>query len=147
MNSSTETIQYASVPHGFACLVPIPGDVDLKGQVSENTVYICVDVSGSMSGSPLQQAKAATLSLIKELRQCRIEDIVVVFWDDRVSPYPVKGLSDEIITGHFNSVRARGGTSFTTCLTWVQGHIAVNSSPKTNTVLFLTDGQDHRFSG
>lgn len=134
----------------YGCLIPLPNDISAAtgnghtGQ-SENTVFLCLDISGSMSGTPLNQAKVATLSLIERLRATGIEDIVVVFWDDRVLPYKVSGLTMEKIKDDFGKIRARGGTSFTNCLEWVGDQVVAGTAQKTNTVLFLTDGQDASF--
>ena len=150
----TQTAQYVALPGGqhedsYACLLPLPKDMDSKEITSgqDIMVFLCVDISGSMSGTPLQQAKIATLSLIKRLRESNIENIIVVFWDDRVQPYEILGVSQTAIEERFSNIRARGGTSFGTCLEWVRKRIPVGQG--TNNVLFLTDGQDGsgRFRG
>lgn len=97
---------------------PLPADVPARFkqppediQVAEHvTVYLALDVSGSMAGQPLNEARQAALSFMAEvdLSQCSIG---VMEWSDRVQTLAAASQNARQITAALNNLKVgRTGT-------------------------------------
>lgn len=124
------SVQLALPPAGDA---PAPSAKD---------VTLVIDHSGSMSGQPLEQAKAAAAAVVQRLRpQDRVN---VLLFDDRVEPLYDKPrrLSDAVrgeALAFIARTQAGGGTNIALALTRALAAQERDSQP--DLVLFFTDGQ------
>lgn len=113
-----------------------------QGPVSAKDVTLVIDHSGSMSGQPLEQARAAAAAVVQRLRP---EDRVnVLIFDDRVEPlYPRPQRVSESVRGEALAFIARtqaaGGTNIALALT--RALAAQERDGQPDIVLFFTDGQ------
>ncbi|CAG8466994.1 1034_t:CDS:2 [Ambispora gerdemannii] len=111
-------------------------------------LFICLDISGSMSGEPIKQAKQAILELLEGVFSsgaCTEQDITCFFFDHNCTVVPFAN-DPELrwdnggIQRYFkDKVNIRGGTDFTHVYREIVKHM-----PTVHTdlaVIFFTDGQ------
>ncbi|KAJ1545420.1 hypothetical protein HK096_006423 [Nowakowskiella sp. JEL0078] len=136
---------FVAVADKFVCSLTL-ADVaaDSGSDISGKRIFICLDISGSMSGSPITNAKSAILDLIFNLRALNIKNITVVFWNNFIDAFPTLDLDDDAIKNKFANTKAYGGTSFLNCLKWlITNSASINDVDVTSlSILFFTDGQD-----
>jgi Ca-activated chloride channel family protein len=113
----------------------------VQGEVSAKDVTLVIDRSGSMAGTPLEQACAAAELVVRRLR--RGDRVNVIAFDHGVDPLfqkpePVEGSGDAALQ-FIHRLRAGGGTNIALALrTALQ---AQHQGAAPHLVLFLTDGQ------
>lgn len=117
-----------------------------QGNIQYNFAYI-IDVSGSMGGTPLQEAKSAYVSLTNYLIDQGIADVsqfVVIPFADfayRDGPY---GAEEAIST--INGLFAGGGTNFEAGLQQASDFFSGISTGATNIAYFLSDGYPNNYN-
>ncbi|GBC02143.1 hypothetical protein RclHR1_04480007 [Rhizophagus clarus] len=128
----------------------IPEDVITKwfeGKRRELKLYIILDISGSMAGSGLTQAKASILKLMEGLFESHVlseKDITCFFFQSncevkRFSDDPNLLWSNGEIVRYFNGVNSYGGTNFTPVFESIIKEIKDIDSDLA--IIFFTDGQ------
>jgi Ca2+-binding RTX toxin-like protein len=129
----------------------LDGDADYKINLSSsqqnlqyNFAYI-IDVSGSMDGTPLQEAKDAYESLTNSLINSGIADVSqfkVIPFDDNVKSVSPSGLLDatQAVTAIQNAYGG-GGTNFTPALNTAHQFFSGLPDGGTNIAYFLSDGR------
>lgn len=123
-------------------LLKISGDAPTQADRIPLNLSVVLDRSGSMSGEPLQQAKAAATLLVRQLWP---EDVVsVVAYDDEVETVaePAIGGEQGDVVERIGSIETRGCTNLSGG--WLRGRELVARHRRdgaANRVLLLTDGQ------
>ena len=126
----------------YALLTVLPPELDLLGQqlLPRDVVFI-LDVSGSMSGTSIEQAKA---SLIQSLDRLDPQDRFNIIWfnnrTERLYPRTMPATTDNIhyASRFVDSLQADGGTVMLPALT-----LALSDQPdpsRVRQIIFLTDG-------
>jgi uncharacterized protein YegL len=125
----------------------LDGDADYTLNLSSvqgtqyNFVYI-IDVSGSMDGTPLQEAKAAYISLTNSLIDSGIADIsrfAVISFDN--TAFSTGAINPTQVITQIQSLSAGGGTAFNDALGKAYQFLQALPEGGTNIVYFLSDGQ------
>ncbi|CAB4496420.1 unnamed protein product [Rhizophagus irregularis] len=112
------------------------------------SLFICLDISGSMSGSPIRQAKDAILQIMGGLIERKVlaeKDITCFFFQSfcqeiRFRDHPGMLWANGGIKRYFEDVRSGGGTSFSAAFSSI-----IENLDRINTdlaIIFFTDGQD-----
>ncbi|CAB4441197.1 unnamed protein product [Rhizophagus irregularis] len=112
------------------------------------SLFICLDISGSMSGSPIRQAKDAILQIMGGLIERKVlaeKDITCFFFQSscqevRFSDHPDMLWANGGIKRYFDDVRPGGGTNFSAAFSSI-----IKNLDRINTdlaIIFFTDGQD-----
>lgn len=94
---------------------------ELQGRFS-GIVYLCIDVSGSMSGTPLEKAIAGSLAFVAEAFDAHYE-VGIVLWDHGISEqidHTTKRLEVEAL---LRSARIAGGTDIVSTLEFLDRKI------------------------
>ena len=126
---------------GFFLLLASPDVKAADVPPRAKTVVFVLDRSGSMSGKKIEQARRALVSLLNNLRDDDMFNIVV--YDDRVESYKPElqrySSSTRAEAVRFvENIREGGSTNIDSALTTALGMIQDDSRP--NYVLFFTDG-------
>ncbi|CAG8475296.1 4639_t:CDS:2 [Ambispora leptoticha] len=110
-------------------------------------LFICLDISGSMAGSGIRQAKQAILTLLEGVLTtgaCKEEDVTCFFFNHGCQEVPFADnpnlrWDNGGIKAYFDNIAATGGTNFSAVYESIVKHIA---NVKTDlAVIFFTDGQ------
>ena len=109
----------------------------------EQPLDFCVvlDRSASMGGEPLNQAKAAAILAVRNLRK-HDRFALIIFNQEAHTLFPLQKVTDKAeLTRQIQSIRAGGGTNLTGG--WMLGRDALKqgSSSTTRRLLLLSDGQ------
>ncbi|CAG8573509.1 7226_t:CDS:10 [Diversispora eburnea] len=131
--------------------VKIPQDVITKwfeGKRRKISLFICLDISGSMCGPPLSQAKTAILKLLEELfsREILIEkDVTCMFFDTacdvvRFADDPNMLWKNGAIRSYFDTVNVRGGTQFACVFNSIIDNLKKIGGDSDLAIIFFTDG-------
>lgn len=126
----------------YALLSVLPPDLRSLGQklLPRDVVFI-LDVSGSMGGTSIEQARA---SLIQALGRLKAEDRFNIIWfndrSERLYPHAMPATSHNIqyASAIINNLNASGGTVMLPALA-----LALNEQPdlyRVRQIIFLTDG-------
>ncbi|CAG8699321.1 12779_t:CDS:10, partial [Acaulospora morrowiae] len=113
------------------------------------SLFICLDVSGSMRGS-IEQAKEVILKIMGELLQNGIlveADITCFFYSSscdevKFGDNPNMLWDNGEIKNYFNGVRAGGGTNFESVFKSIIKNLDNVNSNNDLAIIFFTDGQD-----
>lgn len=101
---------------------------------------VVLDRSGSMAGDPLQNAKVACKTVVRNLRET--DEFALVIFDDRAEVViPMQRIADKAAaTSAIHAVRERGSTNLTAG--WMLGRDEVAKTPQDTArrVLLLSDG-------
>ncbi|RHZ82631.1 hypothetical protein Glove_106g44 [Diversispora epigaea] len=140
--------------------VKIPQDVITKwfeGRRRKISLFICLDISGSMCGPPISQAKTAILKLLEELFSREIlteKDVTCMFFDTacdvvRFADDPNMLWKNGAIRSFFDTVDVRGGTQFACVFNSIIDNLKkIGSSGVSGdsdlAIIFFTDGQSSR---
>jgi molecular chaperone DnaK len=126
---------------------PLPADVPARFtqppediQIAEHvTVYMALDVSGSMAGRPLEEAKQAALSFMAEvdLSQCSIG---VMEWSDRVQTLAAASQNAKQVARALNGLRVGRTGSGTSGNPFAAIYKALVQAEGVRYGLVLTDG-------
>lgn len=124
------------------------GDVDFTvslagvGRGLQYNIAYIIDVSGSMSGTRIADAKSAYIQLTNQLIDLGIADVatfaVIPFHSSATSYAP---LTAEQAIARISSLNASGGTSFGPALTAAGNFFSSATTGQTNVAYFLSDGQ------
>lgn len=98
-------------------------------EVTSNNVIFCVDISGSMAGSPLQTINQILKSIYEKT------NIKYPLWCYDTSVY--KSTIDSVLT---NPLKAGGGTAFVCVMSAILDYLQENV--ENINIIFLTDGCD-----
>ena len=97
---------------------------------SESNIICCVDVSGSMSGSPIHNVCQVLRDIYE---RTRIEYPLFTYNKTTDTKKTIKSIEKQ-------DLKADDGTSFSSIFTAIQNHLVANQ--KSTTFIFMTDGQD-----
>jgi Ca-activated chloride channel family protein len=130
---------------GFALISLAPPNTMARGDVTPRDVTLVLDVSGSMSGVKMQQARAAGRQLLGTLRaedRFRLIDFssdVHTFRDEFVGATPENLRAAE---QYLNALEAQGSTNISGALREALGaNRGPEASERMPVVLFITDGE------
>lgn len=103
-------------------------------------IVCCVDISGSMSGSPINNV----CEVLRDIYQRTQKDYRLFTYNTQVDvKRTLKTLSERNETLH-----ASGGTAFACIFTAIRDYLLQNASAKkATTFIFMTDGQDNQPNG
>ncbi|CAF4923138.1 unnamed protein product, partial [Rotaria sp. Silwood2] len=97
---------------------------------SGNNLICCVDISGSMSGSPIRNV----CEVLRDIYQrTQIEYPLFTYNTKADTTKTIKSVEKQYLD-------ANGGTSFSSIFSAIQNHLVTNQ--KSTTFIFMTDGQD-----
>ena len=127
----------------FMLLITPKSDVEESEVIGRDIVFV-IDISGSMSGQPLEQTKWALAYIIERLNDGDRFDVVA--FDDEPQPFfgslkdaTPDNLKDAIT--RVSDLETRGGTNIRGALQSALGELAREGSGRPRAVIFLTDGQ------
>ena len=121
--------------------MPTPAD---GIEASPQDVTLVLDHSGSMSGEPMAQARAAAVAVVERLSAR--DRVNVIAFDDRVdalypTPRPVTTEVRKDAIGYIDRIREAGGTDIGKALEEALVAQTANDSGRPHVILFFTDGQ------
>ena len=107
---------------------------------SDLDIVCCVDVSGSMAGSPIKNV----CEVLRDIYQRTQKDYRLFTYNTQIDVNrTLKTLSERNET-----LEASGGTSFACIFTAIKDYLLQNASAKkATTFIFMTDGQDNAPNG
>lgn len=117
-------------------------NLSTSGVGTQYRVALIIDVSGSMGGSRISEAKAAYVDLINYLKDQGIADVTefaVIPFQSSATLY--EGLSADEAIARINSLNAGGGTSFGPAISRGLEFFDGTSAGLTQIAYFLSDGQ------
>jgi Ca-activated chloride channel family protein len=127
--------------HGFFALLLAPGQLDANHDVIEKNVVFVVDVSGSMEGEKIQQAREALEFCVRRLNE-RDRFNIITF------ATAVDAFQKEMVTASdqnvrralrfISEIRARGGTAINKALL---AALDIEHSNRPQMIIFVTDGE------
>ncbi|GAM22359.1 hypothetical protein SAMD00019534_055340 [Acytostelium subglobosum LB1] len=116
---------YFKTPWGQTYIEAQVEKVDSTG----NNLLLCVDVSGSMGGAPIQSVCAVLRDIYKRTKI----DYPLFCYNTTVTKKSTKDIENvDLVAG--------GGTDFPVVFDAIKTHLIAN--PKSTTFIFMTDGQD-----
>lgn len=122
------------------------GQLEVDTSTLEKTLILAtIDVSGSMDGSPLNQAKMALQSFIDIVYQHDTLQLEIIKYDTSTSVIKIdKNRAQALSKSDVDRIKSGGGTSFGAAFRQIiQTLESYKNSDITNVVvIFLTDGQD-----
>ena len=103
-------------------------------------IICCVDVSGSMAGSPINNV----CEVLRDIYQRTQKDYRLFTYNTQTDvKRTLKTLSEQN-----GNLQASGGTSFACIFTAIKDYLLQNASAKKSTTfIFMTDGQDNEPNG
>jgi Ca-activated chloride channel family protein len=126
---------------GYFLLLASPEVKAAEAKAQPKTVIFVLDRSGSMAGKKIEQARKALKSVLNNLREDDLFNIVV--YDDRVESfmpelerYSIR--SRELAERYVDNIREGGSTNIDSALKTALGMI--HDDARASCVLFLTDG-------
>ncbi|MBP9111411.1 MAG: VWA domain-containing protein [Polyangiaceae bacterium] len=143
-----EVTSYASPGEDAYVRVHLQGPTRTKGgEEKPKDVTIVIDVSGSMSGEPLEQAKIAAKKLVDLLGES--DRVNVIAFDDKVealaaAPFGnAKGTNSKSdARAYIDRLKSRGGTDIAIAIS--KALSSQNHDDRRKIVLFFTDGESDR---
>lgn len=103
-------------------LIQEKGEIDLAAQRERKRIgrvlFLCLDKSGSMSGTPYNALKAGSNLVAKSVFESKeFEHFITLFYDNQATPM----IADtyEEYERKMNATNAGGGTSFYTCFNYI----------------------------
>lgn len=124
-----------------AVKVPLPEDMDWlyerpKGVAGPMSVILAVDISGSMAGKAIQQAKAAAREFMSKI-DLRISEISIVGFESRIHIMCDLSQSEHTISRAIDKLDAKGGTNspLKHCFN------VLRSTKNKPVIVLLTDGE------
>ncbi|CAG8604767.1 17967_t:CDS:2 [Acaulospora morrowiae] len=152
VNNDSKAEYYDIDENSSILSVKIPQDTFTKwieGKVRELSLFVCLDISGSMSGSAIIQAKEAILQLMGELFNRKIlseKDVTCFFFNHacevkRFSEDPNMLWENGKIRSFFDTVKSGGGTDFGCVFSSIIENLEKVMSENL-AIIFFTDGQN-----
>ena len=117
---------------------PVQFRVDESHEVKSAPICFVVDVSGSMGGQPIDDAKNALIQFAKRYMDGNLEVALVSFESEAEIVTPVTTSASEIIEGA-ESLYDRGGTDLTAGIS--EGLKALMDGAGIGNIIMMTDGQ------
>lgn len=126
-------------------LIQEKGEIDVAAQRERRRIgrvlFLCLDKSGSMSGTPYNALKAGSNLVAKSVFESKeFEHFVTLFYDSNARPMVANNYED--YERQMNATTAGGGTCFFTCFDYVSKFCNENQGIRDISVIFFTDGQD-----
>lgn len=130
----------------FNDILALKYDVIVNDYSNENKniskkFIIVLDISGSMNGDAIENAKQSLLKFIKHLHSFNLKDIIFITFNHECNSKNLLGMSIEDIETYINKITAIGGTNFVGVFELLENF--VNSNKYLNlAIIFFTDGFD-----
>lgn len=121
------------------CGVEITDFTVEKVDISAINILLCCDVSGSMSGTPINDLKKAVVEFVQSSPD--IENIALITFSGSVEDVYSFGTSKDTIINAANGIYASGGTNMYNAIIQSLNHFSSKPS-EINYILLLGDGQD-----
>ncbi|EFC35949.1 predicted protein [Naegleria gruberi] len=134
-NNTIETRQY-EIDDSITCL---QFDLISNIQRKEKQIVIALDVSGSMRGQGIDQAKIAISNLFEQVVDT--PDVVLITYDTSAELYDLRKKPAETRQSTLEQIQAGGGTDFT-CVFEAISNLDMFNRQSEVAILFFTDGQD-----
>jgi ankyrin repeat protein len=115
---------------------------DAKFTVSSSKCILVCDVSGSMSGNPINQVKTALLHIMSMCYGSNVKPIVVCFNSTAEILNIDMTMTIEEITKIIKAIYANGGTLFKSAFDKINQILEQNKDNQDINIIFLTDGED-----
>jgi Mg-chelatase subunit ChlD len=112
-------------------------------------VMLVIDVSGSMTGNKIREAREAAIVALDELQTGRDRIGIVEFYDEFNVVYPLTELTDrtrEECRGRVQGLSPRGGTSIGPPTVHALQLFSQTEAEGTKLLLVMTDGEDERLA-
>jgi Ca2+-binding RTX toxin-like protein len=119
-------------------------NLSTSGTGTQYKVALIIDISGSMGGSRISEAKAAYVDLINYLKDqgiAGVTEFAVIPFNSSSTLY--QGLSADDAIARINTLYASGGTSFGPAIQRGRVFFGEQSEGITNIAYFLSDGQGY----
>src|SRR5690606_29297049 len=111
------------------------------GATGPGATVLAIDASGSMSGAPLEAAKAAATSFVQQAGNT--DQIAIITFADEVQTLSGFTADKQVLTERFSSIQAAGETSFNDAvIRGVSLFDSVRGSSILANMIVLTDGED-----
>jgi Ca-activated chloride channel homolog len=128
---------------GYFLLMFAPQELTTESDIVNRDVVFVFDISGSMAGTKIEQARRALLLCLSNLHAGDRFDVVA--FDDRVDLFqpevvPVTAETLQSARTFVGELRDRGGTDIHQALTRALGTFQ-SESKRPRTIIFLTDGE------
>ncbi|GBB83275.1 hypothetical protein RclHR1_01000031 [Rhizophagus clarus] len=142
------SVQFYNYTKGKTVLSLKVPEAVLENEHRALSLFICLDISGSMSGTPIRQAKEAILQIMGGLIERKVlveKDITCFFFQSscqevRFSDHPDMLWDNGGIKNYFDNVRSGGGTNFSAAFSSIIKNLdRINNDLA---IIFFTDGQD-----
>jgi Ca-activated chloride channel homolog len=128
---------------GFFVFVAEP-DAGETAEVIDKVFTIVIDVSGSMGGSKIVQAKAAATDIINNLNEgdmFNVVDFNSIARSFRTTHVPYNATNRDLALAYVSALGAGGGTSLYNALQLAVPQFGTAADGTANIIIFLTDGQ------
>ena len=129
-----------SKPGWFLCLIPPKSEVDTAKIIKRDVVFV-LDISGSMRGVKIEQAKNAMKYCVNRLNEG--DRFTMIEFDAKVYPWTeelIPADKDNVAEGvaHIEGIKTRGGTNINDALMKALSYKREAGRP--GMVMFFTDG-------
>ena len=105
-------------------------------------IYLVVDVSGSMSGEPIRNAKAALLSFLEQVEGDKDRVALVPFASDVQRVEPLEPPDRPALEGRILGLNASGGTELYDAVAFAYDRLQREGDPdRINVIVAMTDGK------
>ena len=126
-------------------LIQEKGEIDVAAQRERKragrALILCLDKSGSMSGTPYNALKEGSILVAKSVFENKeFEHFVTLFYDSNATAMVAD--SYEEYERKMRATNAGGGTCFFTCFEYIQKFCTDKEGIRDISVIFFTDGQD-----
>jgi len=124
-------------------LIQEKGEIDLVAQRQRKrqgrALILCLDKSGSMSGTPYNALKEGSILVAKSVFENKeFEHFVTIFYDSSATVMVANDLEE--YERKMRATNAGGGTSFATCFEYIQKFCNEKEGIRDISVIFFTDG-------
>ncbi len=119
----------------------VPAEFLPTESTQQTCAIMCIDISGSMAGSALSQAKEALLESVK-LMQANNAPVVILAFDSAVSIQSSEESDHAAVNNFIKKLDARGGTQFRHVFDSLLTRIQLNPT-RNYFIAFFTDGCDN----
>jgi uncharacterized protein with von Willebrand factor type A (vWA) domain len=114
-----------------------------RARANNQKLVICIDRSGSMSGTPIDIVKEQCIKVGQayfKIRDHKNPNLITIPFNSDIEILTAQDL--KTFENQINSIQAGGGTNFSPSLEYIAENIVKNENCKQLLVFFLTDGDD-----